>query len=63
MKNAVRSAVSIALVASVAGCANNVWVHPSKNNAQFNQDKNDCIVQANNAIPRQIVPQQYSPPN
>lgn len=52
----------IASVVTLAGCANNVWVHPSKNNAQFNQDKNDCIVQAGNAIPREIVPQQPSPP-
>lgn len=53
--------VSISAIGLV-GCANNVWVHPSKNNAQFNQDKNDCMVQANNANPRQIVPQQPSPP-
>lgn len=53
---------SMVAVLLISGCANNVWVHPSKNNAQFNQDKNDCIVQANNAIPRQIVPQQPSPP-
>lgn len=48
---------------AVSGCANNVWVHPSKDNAQFNQDKNDCIVQANGAIPNQVAPPQNSPPN
>lgn len=44
----------------LAGCASNLWVHPSKNNAQFNQDKNDCMVQANNANPNQPPP--ASPP-
>lgn len=54
--------IFLACLTAIAGCANNVWVHPSKNNAQFNQDKNDCVVQAGNAIPREIVPQQSSPP-
>lgn len=54
--------VVITCVIGLAGCANNLWIHPSKNNAQFNQDKNDCIVQASNAIPREIVPQQPPPP-
>lgn len=62
MDGKMKKLISLITVLAATGCANNVWVHSSKNNAQFNQDKNDCIVQAGNAIPRQIVPQQPSAP-